>query len=471
MSNSNFGGSIADKRAQAQRIVGEGIQKLYSSNPAERLKGIEMITSHEAFFAKSSAYEPALKVYPDEIVPDVKIALLVLIADLAPPSDQRAFKLFSEELDNADIKIVATALGALARFKEMNKANLEKFRSIYENPMMPRSIKRGLMGVIANMGKAAEPVLDIITGELASDSWLMRRATKKAIKKLKKKGVNVVGFLVKQLEEGDINKKISACKGLGIMGKDAAGSVSALAKALSDPIPEVRLNAAWALSKMGKKAAPAESILKSALNDDSPGVKKFALKTLKNMKKLSKEQKQEIKEMEEIEKEMKAWRKKFVSMYPDPPKEKEDNENALNISTKPEEQYTNYFFLSHALPDFNWVQKVMNEIESWPGCKCWTCERDIPTGGDWLESIYDGLDAANWYLLFWSDNAEKSKWTNEEIREAKTRNVSRNNPKISVVNLGKNDWPRLLQRYQGAMVTNEEELKTYLKNLRSQVGV
>lgn len=72
-------------------------------------------------------------------------------------------------------------------------------------------------------------------------------------------------------------------------------------------------------------------------------------------------------------------------------------------------------------------------------------------------------------MLFWSDNAEKSKWTNEEIREAKTRHVSGGSPKISVVNLGKQDWPKLLSRYQGTMMVSDADVQTYLANLKAQV--
>ncbi len=171
------------------------------------------------------------------------------------------------------------------------------------------------------------------------------------------------------------------------MADDAAASASSLGVLLSDPSPAVRAKAAWALYKLEKKAAPAEKALKDALNDDSSAVQKYCLKSLSKLKKLSKEQKDEIKMLGNLEKEMKQWRKKFISIFPES-KEKEDN-GTNNISDEP---VKNLFFLSHALPDFPWVQKCMKVIESWPGCRVWTCERDIPVGGDWLESIYEGLE-------------------------------------------------------------------------------
>ena len=69
--------------------------------------------------------------------------------------------------------------------------------------------------------------------ELASESWLMRRATKKGVKRLMKKDVNVVGYLISQLENGDTKAKVAACAGLGNLEKKAQGSVGALGKALS----------------------------------------------------------------------------------------------------------------------------------------------------------------------------------------------------------------------------------------------
>jgi hypothetical protein len=179
------------------------------------------------------------------------------------------------------------------------------------------------------------------------------------------------------------------------------------------------------------------------------------------MKKLTKEEKREIKEMEEQEKSIRKLRKKFG--YPESKEPKEGE-------TIEEREYKNLFFMSHALPDFPWVQKAMQVIESWPDCKCWTCERDIRHGMDWLEAIYEGIEECTWYLLFWSENAKKSKWTNEEIREVKVRNVTRGKPNITLINLGMHEWPKLLSRYQGGVVTNEEDLRKFLQNLKSQVG-
>jgi hypothetical protein len=132
-------------------------------------------------------------------------------------------------------------------------------------------------------------------------------------------------------------------------------------------------------------------------------------------------------------------------------------------------KFKNIFFMSHALPDFPWVQKAVKAIESWPGCYCWYCERDLTPGKDWLEGIYDGLETCNWYVLFWSDKAKASKWTNEEIREAKTRSVNKGIPKITTVNLGCSDWPTLLSRYQGAAVNNDTDLNQWIANLKTQV--
>lgn len=446
---------------------------LYSENPGERIQGINLLLSQEAFLGQSLAYEPALELYPKETMPDVKRGLLRIISGFSRGKDQRAFDILLGALDDSDSSMIGIVISGLARFGEKAAPAVPKIRGIYQAEPTPGT-KRQLMNLITEIGPAAESVFDIITNDLASTSWTMRRATLKAVKKLKKKNVNIVGFLVNQLETGDIDQKVAACAGLGALGDEAKGSVMALAKALIDPISDVRAKAAWALSQMGKNAAPAESALQLALKDDSPMVSKFALKTLSKLKKLTKEQKEDIKQMESIEKEIKAWRAKFKDIYPDAPKEKDEEEApaegaAVAMPTKEAPEVNDLIFMSHALPDFTWVKKAMEQIETWPGCRVWTCERDIPTGGDWLESIYGGLENCSWYVLFWSDKAQNSKWTNEEMKEAKTRIVSRGRPKITVVNLGKQDWPLLLQRYQGAMVTTDEQLKTWLDNLKEQV--
>jgi hypothetical protein len=139
------------------------------------------------------------------------------------------------------------------------------------------------------------------------------------------------------------------------------------------------------------------------------------------------------------------------------------------LSREKLKQYQNIFFMSHALPDFPWVQKAVKEIESWPSCYCWYCERDLTPGTDWLEGIYEGLDMCSWYVLFWSEKAINSKWTNEEIREAKTRSVQYSKPKISTANLGTSEWPKLLSRYQGALIKSDADLSKWLADIKVQV--
>ncbi|UYP44215.1 hypothetical protein NEF87_000500 [Candidatus Lokiarchaeum ossiferum] len=465
----NFGGrqQSASPFETAKSIVGMAIDKLYSNNPMDRRDGIKMLNSHDAFHERSAALGPAIQIYPNETDLEVKRGLLQVISfGCVRSKDSNAYAILSSALNDEDMIVQFTAIQGLVNFGEQGAIALPKIRELYSNPSTPSAIKRSLMRSISEMGTVAEPVYSIITGELASTSYLMRKATKNAVKRLRKKGVNMVGYLIKQLEVGDSDQKISACEGLGSMAKDAAASASSLGELLNDESPGVRAKAAWALYKLEKKAAPAEKALKQALNDESSAVQKYSLKCLKKLKKLTKELKEEIKMLESLDKEMKLWRNKFISIYPEPStKDQEEN----NTSGTNEQQIKNVFFMSHALPDFPWVKKCMDVIESWPGCRVWTCERDIPVGGDWLESIYNGLEICSWYLLFWSDHAEKSKWTNEEIREAKTRQVANEKPHISVINLGKEDWPILLSRYQGTVMKSDEDVATYLANLKTQV--
>lgn len=448
----------------AKRIVGEAIQKLYSKNPYERQKAIEAINSHEAFFARKMAYSPALDLYEKETDLEVKRGLIRIIASYAGGKDQKALDLFVKEIENSDMAIQWAAFDGLKGYKERSSVALPKLEKMVQDPNTKSWTKRQIMGALAAMGKNAEPAISIITKELASPGWLMRRATKNAVKKLGKSGINIVGQLISQLDHGTVEEKIAACTGLGSLGSDAKGSVLPLTVALKDANSEVRAKAAWALMKMEKNAAPAEMALKEVLNDESSAASKYALKALDKLKKLTKEQKKEIEDIENYYKEIVKVRKKFGI-----PELKEAKDEEEEASPAAETAYKNLFFMSHALPDFIWVQKAMSEIESWPGCKCWTCERDIPHGSDWLEEIYDGIENCTWYILFWSADAAVSKWTKEEIREAKIRNVNKGKPKITIVNLGKEDWPTLLARSQGSMVKSDDELKKFLFNLKSQV--
>lgn len=454
---------MSNMNEEAKRIVGAAIQKLYSNNPYERQQAIETINSHEAFFARNMAYSPALQLYEKETDLEVKRGLLRIIATYALGKDQKALDLFVKEIENSDMAIQWAAFDGLKGFKEKSAVALPKLVKMAEAPNTSSWARRQIMGALAAMGKKAEPAISIITKELASPGWLMRRATRNAVKKLGKSGINVVGQLISQLDHGTVNEKIAACTGLGSLESDAKGSVLALTAALKDPNSEVRAKAAWALMKMEKNAAPAEMALKDVLNDESSAASKYALKALDKLKKLTKDQKREIEEIENYYKEIVKVRKKFG--IPELKESKEEEE----ASPTSEAAYKNLFFMSHALPDFSWVQKAISEIESWPGCKCWTCERDIPHGHDWLEEIYDGIETCNWYILFWSADAAVSKWTNEEIKEAKIRNVNKGKPKITIVNLGKEDWPTLLARSQGSMVKTDDDLKKFLVNLKSQV--
>lgn len=464
--NGGVGGGREDPFERAKRIVEEGINLLQSPNPASRLRGIEMINSHEAFHSRKMAYSVALQIFPNEIDDSVKEGLIELIYAFGK-GDQKAFDHFRLAANDQNPRVAYWGSLGLISFPQGQEEGLKRLRFVYDSGSS--GMQRLIIGQIGKMGKVAEPVLDLVTKKLGSQSWLMRRTTKKAVKSLKKADVNVVGYLAKQLETGTTEEKVAACAGLGSLEKDAKGSVNALAKALKDPSSSVRSKAAWALLQMDKNASPAEAELQEALKDESPAVSKYALKALKNFSKISKEQKEQIKEIEDYEKEVKQVQKTWGLKEKELPKESEEDET--ETAKTPETEYKNKFFMSHSTKDFTWVQKVSRVIESWPGCKTWLCERDIYHGQDWLEAIYDGIETCNWYILFWSQNAENSKWTMEEIREAKLRNVESNDtmPKISIVNLGMPELPRLLTRHQGSKVTNDQEIEAFCEKLKSQV--
>ncbi|MBD3352392.1 MAG: hypothetical protein GF364_12970, partial [Candidatus Lokiarchaeota archaeon] len=297
-----------DTFAKAKQLVAEAIDLLNSGNPVKIEQGMDILDSHDAFHSRKMAYPVILKIYPDQALPDLKKRMLSFIAQYAK-GDKKAFAIFKQAAFDTDDQLVLIACKSLYDYPEgVDTANM-RLRQVYEMTSS-KTMKMSVIKTVGKAGTAAEPLLDIITDNLAVDSWLLRRWAKKATKRMIKDGVNVVGYLVNLVETGNVDQKVAGCAGLGGLGKKASGSVDALRKALSDDSVVVRGKAAWALSKMKKKAAPAEKELKAALKDESPAVNKSALKALKNIKKLSKEQKKEIKEMEDHEKELKKFEKK-----------------------------------------------------------------------------------------------------------------------------------------------------------------
>jgi len=269
-----------------------------------------------------------------------------------------------------------------------------------------------------------------------------------------------------KLLTGSIKEQIACAHIIGYMREAAGGMFNQVAMLLSHKNSLVRESAINAIDNLGKLATAVEGkVIEAENRETEKKLKKKLSKILKKFGKVSSSEKELILE-EEDQKRLLLEDLKEIEQN-----SKNIDTSKLDKGTNDFTQFKNVFFMSHALPDFPWVEKAINTISSWPGCYCWTCERDISPGEDWLTEIYNGLDACNWYVLFWSDKAENSKWTKEEMREAKTRNVASGNPKVSIVNLGKDEWPRLLSRHQGAVVTSDEELTKWLENLKSQVSL
>ncbi len=455
-----------DPFEKARQVVAKGIDLLKSGNPANELTGIEMINSPDGWHSRKLAYGTALEVYERGSDDEVMYQLMNLIYAFGK-GDPKAYEHFRHAANTPKPEMAYLGSLGLISLPQGVEEGLQRLRYAFDAGNA--WLQRRAIGEIGKMGQQAEPVLDLVTRNLGSRSWLMRRTTKKAVKGLKKADVNVVGFLVNKLMTGSTEEKISACTGLGTLGSDAKDSVDALSIALKDTAIGVREKAAWALWQMEKNAAPAESALQSALQDESPAVSMYALKALSKFSKITKEQKDLLKDLEEHEKEIKQVQKTWGMKDKEEPKEEKEDESAPPKA--PEQEYKNRFFMSHSTKDFVWVQKVAKVIESWPGCKAWLCERDIFHGQDWMEAIYDGIEECNWYVLFWSQNAENSKWTMEEIREAKLRNVESNDtfPKVTIVNLGMSEMPRLLTRHQGSKVTKDEDIPEFTERLKSQV--
>ncbi len=274
----------------------------------------------------------------------------------------------------------------------------------------------------------------------------------------------ITPVLWNKLTSGTIKEQKGCAEIVGYLKEGAAGLYNKVADLLFHENSIVRQNAAEAMENLGKLAITVEDRIKESIEKETDKkIKKKLEKVLKKLKKVSPDEKQIIADEETQKRQILEDVKTMESDA------KNINITNLGQTTNDFSQFKNVFFMSHALPDFPWVEKAIKEISSWPGCYCWTCERDISPGEDWLTEIYNGLDACNWYILFWSDKAKESKWTNEEMREAKTRSVQAGIPKVSIANLGNQEWPRLLSRHQGAMITSDEELQKWLENLKSMV--
>lgn len=448
---------------KAKRIVGEAITLIQSQNPMDRIRGMEMVNSHEAIHSAKTAYDTVKQVFYHETNESAKVQeIKYLVKYMDRKNDPHKMEILQKAIMDPSPKVAFPASQHLIKDREGAEIARRRIREIY-NEHDFTAIKVAVMQTVRLAPKNAEPLMDIVVECVSSDKWFVRRSAKKTVKAFMAEGVNVVGHMMKMIETGTVDQKVGACQGLGNLKKDAAGSVDSLTKALNDESTAVRSKAAWALWKMGKNAAGAEDALREALDDESPAVNKYALKALKKMRKLSKAEKKEIKVLEKHEKELKKFAKQqgFKPIKPPKTEDEEDQQPA----------YKNKFFLSHSTKDFPWVQKLANVIESWPNCKAWYCERDIYHGQDWMESIYDGIEACNWYILVWSENAANSKWTIEEIREAKMRNIESENtmPKISLMNIGHPEMPRLLTRYQGSMVKSDADLQEFVTRLKGQV--
>jgi len=466
---------------------------LQSPNPVDRLRGIEMINSHEGFHSRKLAYNVALQVYPDETEEDVRAGLMTLILAFGK-GDPKAFEYFQRAANESRADLAYMGSKGLLSYPQGLDEGLARLRYAFDAGHWFLQLR--IIGDIAKLGKNSWSILDIVTKNLNSKSRSLRHASDKAVKTLKKSDVDVVQYLMNQLESGTNEDKVAACAGLGALGQDAKKSAIALGEALRNPSVIVREKAAWALLQMEKGAAAAETELKEALKDESPAVSRYALKALSKFSKITKEQKEQIKQMEDHQREIKEVQKAFGLKDKEVPKETEeqkapkfgmptpaegisvpaDDETALmtSLATPPtaaESDYKNKFFMSHSSKDFEWVEKVAREIDSWPGCRAWMCERDIYHGQDWLEAIYDGIDACNWFILFWSQNAENSQWTMDEIRQAKMRNVESGDthPRVSIVNLGMPEMPRLLARHQGSKVIKDEDVAEFCNRLRPQI--
>lgn len=471
----------------ANKKVGDAIPQLSSANPMDRKQAMEVLNDYDNASARDLAFYSVCAAVEKEIIPGIKIQMLSYLSQTAKNNPDKVKEILTKESKNPDESIKGTALMLMESLKSPpstpaptpppteTEPSAEAKPETKQDPQpQPEPVKaeppppkpKKPQRPKFQKGTPEWQIVEQLKAYGTSHSNMMKMTMEQGISFAAKHGAigPYLEVLLGVFDWGTDLEIMSACDLLGVIGKYNASGASSLGKALKHENPYVREKAAAALVKMGKNAAPAQAQLMEATEDMSPKVSKLAYKALKKFKKMSKEEKQRIKFIAQQEKELMELQKKS--------QQKMASAGNLKPKAASFDQYEHVFFMSHAVDDFPWVEKAVKEIESWPGCRCWICERDIKPGDDWMTEIYKGLSSSNWFLLFWSENSENSKWTREEMNEAKQKNIeSGGTPRVSVINLGKDEWPALFARSQSAKVLSDQDMNSYLTNLKSQLGV
>ncbi|NIM16214.1 MAG: SUMF1/EgtB/PvdO family nonheme iron enzyme, partial [Candidatus Aminicenantes bacterium] len=69
------------------------------------------------------------------------------------------------------------------------------------------------------------------------------------------------------------------------------------------------------------------------------------------------------------------------------------------------------------------AEKLCSALES-QGIRCWIAPRDVLPGGSWLNAIIDAVEKSKVVVLVFSENANHSRWVNDEVTLALDKNIT-----------------------------------------------
>jgi tetratricopeptide (TPR) repeat protein len=116
-------------------------------------------------------------------------------------------------------------------------------------------------------------------------------------------------------------------------------------------------------------------------------------------------------------------------------------------------------FLSHSSFEKDFVHAVHQKLEK---RVTWLDKVNIENGDAIPEKINDGLKSATHFVLFWSNNAEKSNWVRAELNAALVRMIS-GNCKFLIFTLDKTPLPVILEPYKYDSIDIADIEKSSLK--------
>lgn len=99
------------------------------------------------------------------------------------------------------------------------------------------------------------------------------------------------------------------------------------------------------------------------------------------------------------------------------------------------------FFLCHNSEDKPFVRRVAQRIGAH---LCWVDEAEIKASENILDKIDHAIVDSKIFVIFWSKNSMKSPWVQEEISQARIRNIRDNGYRLVTIKLDETDLPNYL---------------------------